>query len=168
MAKLLSYSAESFLPSSLDLPDLAGAAKGCRGCPLYRFATQTVFGEGPPDARVMLVGEQPGDAEDVAGRPFVGPAGRLLDKALAAAGVDRSQTYVTNAVKHFKFVQRGKRRLHQKPLSSEIIACRPWLEAEAGAVKPEIIVCLGSTAAQAVIGRNVKVLAERGRLLTHQ
>jgi len=138
------------------------AAKGCRACHLYKHATQTVFGEGPARARIMMVGEQPGDAEDLAGRPFVGPAGQLLDRALAEAGIDRTIVYVTNAVKHFKFEPRGKRRIHKKPGSAEIGACRPWLETEIALVKPRILVCLGATAAQALLGRAVKVTAQRG------
>ncbi len=167
MAKKQPDSAARFIPASHELSVLAQAAKGCQGCELYKFATQTVFGEGPSRARVMMVGEQPGDSEDLAGKPFVGPAGRLLDEAMVEAGVDRQQVYITNAVKHFKFVERGKRRLHQKPAGPEISACRPWLEAEVAALKPEILVCLGGTAAQSVMGRAVKVLTERGKLLTH-
>ena len=167
MAKQQPDSAARFVPRSQELPVLAQAAKGCQGCALFQFATQTVFGEGPGNARVVLVGEQPGDYEDRAGAPFVGPAGRILDQALEEAGVDRSLVYVTNAVKHFKFVDRGKRRLHQKPGGIEISACRPWLEAEVSAIKPELIVCMGGTAAQSVMGRAVKVLTERGKLLPH-
>jgi len=138
------------------------AARGCRACHLYQHATQTVFGEGPVRAPIMMVGEQPGDAEDLAGHPFVGPAGKLLDRALAEAGIDRQIVYLTNAVKHFKFEPRGKRRIHKKPDSAEIGACRPWLEAEIALVKPRILVCLGATAAQALLGRAVKVTAQRG------
>src|SRR3954469_8842675 len=140
--------AAAFLPPKRDLGALQQAADGCRGCPLYENATQTVFGEGPPDARVVLVGEQPGDKEDVAGEPFVGPAGQLLDRALVDAGIDRGATYVTNIVKHFKWTPRGKRRIHQKPNAEEIKACWPWLEAEVHAIEPDIVVCLGATAAQ--------------------
>ncbi|MDX2150376.1 MAG: UdgX family uracil-DNA binding protein [Bryobacteraceae bacterium] len=160
-------SAREFVPPAAALPELAGASQRCEGCDLFRAATQTVFGEGPPRARVVMVGEQPGDEEDVKGRPFVGPAGRLLDKALAEAGVDRSLVYVTNAVKHFKFEERGKRRIHKKPSGTEISACRPWLEAELEAIRPELIVCLGSTAAQALAGRDVRIGADRGRFLDH-
>ncbi len=137
-------------------------AKGCRACHLYRNATQTVFGEGPRKADVMLVGEQPGDAEDLAGHPFVGPAGKLLDRALAEAGIDRRTVYVTNVVKHFKFEQRGKRRIHAKPNGGEIAACRPWLETEIALVKPRVLVCLGATAAQALLGKTFKVSQQRG------
>ena len=168
MAKAQPDSAARFVPASRDLPVLSQAAKGCQGCPLFQFATQTVFGEGPPSARVILVGEQPGDSEDRAGHPFVGPAGRLLDQALDEAGVNRKEVYITNAVKHFKFVQRGKLRLHQKPGGLEISACRPWLEAEVAAIHPQLIVCLGGTAAQSVMGRAVKVLTERGTLMPHR
>lgn len=168
MAKKHVESAASFVPATRDLHVLAEAARGCRGCDLYKYATQTVFGEGPAHARVIMVGEQPGDSEDLAGHPFIGPAGRLLDQAMDEAGVDRKEVYVTNAVKHFKFVERGKRRLHQKPAGLEISACRPWLEAEITALKPDVLVCLGGTAAQSVMGRAVKVLTERGKLLKHQ
>lgn len=146
---------------------LAEAARGCEGCPLYLPATQTVFGEGPRDARVMLVGEQPGDQEDVAGHPFVGPAGKMLDRALADAGVDRRMVYVTNAVKHFKFEARGKRRIHSKPSGVEVNACLPWLEAEIQAVKPGLVVCLGATAGQALMGRDFRVTRDRGVILEH-
>jgi uracil-DNA glycosylase len=144
---------------------LREAAAGCTACPLYRNATQTVFGEGPQGAVVMLVGEQPGDAEDLAGHPFVGPAGKLLDRCLAEAGIDRSRTYVTNAVKHFKWVPRGTRRIHSKPGAVEIEACSPWLEAELAAVAPRIIVALGATAAQALFGKAFRVTRDRGRLV---
>ena len=137
-------------------------AADCRNCELWKRATQTVFGEGPSRARVMLVGEQPGDEEDLSGRPFVGPAGRLLDQALVEAGLDRAQLYVTNAVKHFKWVAKGKRRLHEKPRLSEIEACHPWMEGEVAALKPQLIVCLGATAAQAVISRAFRVTRDRG------
>jgi DNA polymerase len=167
MAKKQPDSAARFVPASSSLPMLAEASKGCQGCPLFQFATQTVFGEGPENARVVLVGEQPGDSEDRAGHPFVGPAGRLLDQALEEAGVDRGAVYITNAVKHFKFIERGKRRLHQKPGGIEISACRPWLEAEVSAIQPSLIVCMGGTAAQSVMGRAVKVLTERGKLVPH-
>jgi DNA polymerase len=161
-------SAARFVPHSDNLERLSRAAKGCEGCSLYRNATQTVFGEGPAHARVILVGEQPGNEEDREGLPFVGPAGRVLNQALEEAEVDRSALYVTNAVKHFKFEPRGKRRLHKKPSAPEISACRPWLEAEIAAIHPELIVCLGATAARSVFGREVKVTAERGELRPHQ
>ena len=160
-------SAAAFVPDSANLEQLGNAAKACRGCDLYRNATQTVFGEGRAKARVILVGEQPGDEEDQKGRPFIGPAGRLLNKALEEAGVDRSVLYVTNAVKHFKFEPRGKRRIHKKPSGPEITACRPWLAAEVAAIQPELIVCLGATAARSVYGRDVKVTVERGELHPH-
>src|SRR5438105_2378042 len=142
------------------------AAKGCEACHLYKRATQTVFGEGPKDAPIMLVGEQPGDYEDVAGKPFVGPAGKIMDRALEEAGIDRSHVYVTNAVKHFKWEPRGKRRIHKKPNSREIAACRPWLEAELRLVKPKLLVCLGATAAQAIFGPSFRVTRERGKVLS--
>jgi DNA polymerase len=151
--------------TSKDLDALRQAAAGCTNCDLYRHATQTVFGEGPEAARVMLLGEQPGDKEDKAGHPFVGPAGRLLDEALDRAGIDRSQVYVTNVVKHFKFTSRGKARIHQKPNAAEQAACRPWLEGELAAVRPEVVVCLGATAAQAILGRQFRVTQQRGQLL---
>jgi uracil-DNA glycosylase len=155
--------ARPFLPQALSLPALRRAALRCEGCSLYQRATQTVFGEGPEDARVVLVGEQPGDKEDLQGKPFVGAAGKLLDRALEDAGVDRSEVYVTNAVKHFKWEPRGKRRIHKKPSALEINACRPWLEAEIEVVKPEVIVCLGATAAQSLLGRAFRVTADRGK-----
>jgi uracil-DNA glycosylase family protein len=148
-----------------DLDALREAAAGCTACPLHLLGTQTVFGEGPATARLMLVGEQPGDQEDRAGKPFVGPAGKLLDEALEAAGIDRSRVYVTNAVKHFKWVQRGKRRIHSKPGAREIQACHPWLDAEITALKPEVIVCLGATAAQALLGRDFRVSRQRGEFI---
>jgi uracil-DNA glycosylase len=144
---------------------LREAAAGCTACPLYRNATQTVFGEGPQGAVVMLVGEQPGDTEDLAGHPFVGPAGKLLDRCLAEAGIDRARTYVTNAVKHFKWVPRGTRRIHSKPGAVEIEACFPWLEAELAVVAPRIVVALGATAAQALFGKAFRVTRDRGRLV---
>ena len=137
-----------------DIGSLREEAAECRACPLYKDATQTVFGEGPPTARIMLVGEQPGDKEDLAGKPFVGPAGQMLDRALEEAGIDRSQVYVTNAVKHFKFVPRGKIRLHQKPNTAEIKACQPWYKQELAAIKPELVVAMGATAAQSVLGKD--------------
>jgi uracil-DNA glycosylase len=157
--------AAAFLPDKHTLPALREAVQGCRGCDLYRNATQAVFGEGAGHAEVMLVGEQPGDKEDLAGRPFVGPAGQLLDRALEDAGIERTQTYVTNAVKHFKWQARGKRRIHQKPSWSESVACRPWLEAELAAVTPRVVVCLGATAAQSLLGRDFRVTQHRGELL---
>jgi DNA polymerase len=145
------------------LQELAREAAGCRACPLWKNATQTVFGEGPDDARVLIVGEQPGDAEDREGHPFVGPAGRLLDEALVEAGLDRAQIYVTNAVKHFKWVARGKRRLHERPNAREIRACRPWLEAEIAALEPTAILCLGATAAASLLGGSFRVTKSRGQ-----
>ena len=144
---------------------LREAAQCCRACDLYKTGTQTVFGEGAEHARVMFVGEQPGDREDREGKPFVGPAGRILDDALAAAGIDRNEAYVTNAVKHFKWKPQGKRRLHQKPNAAEINACRPWLDAELAVVKPEILVLLGATAAQALLGRDFRVTQQRGQFI---
>ena len=156
-------SAAEYLPSSLSLSALRAAAAGCRACPLWRAATQTVFGEGLKRSDVMFVGEQPGDREDREGRPFVGPAGRLFDEALEEAGIDRTRVYVTNVVKHFKWQARGKRRIHAKPAWSEIAACRPWLDAELAVVQPQVLVCLGATAAQALLGRQFRVTKERGR-----
>jgi uracil-DNA glycosylase family protein len=158
-------SAVDFLPERVSLTALREAARGCTACPLWRTGTQTVFGEGLKRAKLMLVGEQPGDKEDVAGRPFVGPAGRLLDEALAEAGIERSEAYLTNVVKHFKWEPRGKRRIHQKPNWGEIAACRPWLEAELAVVSPLVLVCLGATAAQALLGRELRVTRDRGKLL---
>ncbi len=154
--------AADFLPQRISLPALRDAVRDCRGCELYRRATQAVLGEGDPRARAMLVGEQPGDDEDLVGRPFVGPAGRLLDRTLEAAGIARADVYVTNAVKHFKWIPRGKKRLHQKPGSAEVEACKPWLEAELALVKPEVLVLLGATAAQSLLGRGFKVTRARG------
>ena len=147
------------------LDSLREQASTCRACPLWKDATQTVFGEGPPHARLMLVGEQPGDKEDLAGHPFVGPAGQMLDRALEEAGIDRATVYVTNAVKHFKFFPRGKFRLHQKPTTPEIKACRPWYERELAAIKPELVVALGATAAQCVFGKTTPINKNRGRLI---
>ena len=161
----LDVGAEPFVPERRTLPALREAVQGCRGCDLYRNATQAVFGEGARHAEVLFVGEQPGDKEDLAGKPFVGPAGQLLDRALGEAGIDRSQTYVTNAVKHFKWQARGKRRIHQKPNWSEVTACRPWLDAELDAVQPSVVVCLGATAAQSLLGRDFRVTQNRGKLL---
>jgi uracil-DNA glycosylase len=155
-------SAAEFLPERLTLSTLREAADGCRGCHLWENATQTVFGEGRKDAQVMLVGEQPGDQEDLAGAPFVGPAGRMLDRALEEAGIDRSLAYVTNAVKHFKWQARGKRRIHAKPAWSELSACRPWLDAELAVVAPRVLVCLGATAAQSLLGKDFRVTKSRG------
>jgi uracil-DNA glycosylase len=158
-------SAADFLPNRLTLDALREAAAGCRGCHLWQVGTQTVFGEGAPAAGAMFVGEQPGDQEDRAGKPFVGPAGRVFDEALETAGIDRNTVYVTNAVKHFKWQARGKRRIHQKPNWTEMTACRPWLEAELEAVKPRVLVLLGATAAQSLLGRQFRVTQHRGELL---
>ena len=158
-------SAADFLPPRLTLPALREAVQGCRGCRLYKNATQAVFGEGTRNAAVMLVGEQPGDQEDKAGRPFVGPAGQLLDRALEEAGIDRSSAYVSNAVKHFKWEARGKRRIHAKPSWSEVAACRPWLEAELAVVKPKVLVLLGAVAAQGLLGKQFRVTKQRGELV---
>ena len=166
MRKPLETSAADFLPTSRALPVLEKASKSCRGCELWKKGTQTVFGEGASRAEVMLVGEQPGDKEDLSGKPFVGPAGALLDKALVAAGIDREKVYVTNAVKHFNWEPRGKRRIHKKPNAMHIAACRPWLDAEIEAVKPRVVVCLGATAAQALLGRTFKVTQRRGELIS--
>ena len=157
--------ATPFLPERRTLKDLREAAAGCRGCHLWRNATQTVFGEGLKKSRVMLVGEQPGDREDRAGEPFVGPAGRELDRALEVAGIVRSEAYVTNAVKHFKFEERGRRRIHQTPKKFEIDACKPWLEEEVRVVQPEALVLLGATAAKAILGASFRVTRQRGELL---
>jgi uracil-DNA glycosylase len=162
MRKKPSESAADLIPDRPTMPAVRDAAKDCTACDLYKRGTQTVFGEGSRHAELMLVGEQPGDAEDLAGRPFVGPAGRVLDKALEEAGIDRSKVYVTNVVKHFKWEPRGKRRIHKKPNAAEIGACRPWLDTEIQLVKPRAIVCLGATAAQALLGRQFKVTAHRG------
>jgi len=158
-------SAAELLPNDPDLDRLREAAAECTACPLYKNATQTVFGEGPERAVIMFVGEQPGDSEDLAGHPFVGPAGKLLDRCMKAAGIDRGRAYVTNAVKHFKWVPRGTRRIHSKPNSMEIAACFPWLEAEIAAVKPRLVVALGATAAQALFGKAFRVTRYRGKLL---
>src|SRR5258705_6473425 len=158
--------AAPLIPENPTIPKLREAAANCRACDLWKLGTQTVFGEGDPKARVMLVGEQPGDQEDIQGRPFVGPAGRILDKALEEAGIDRKEVYVTNVVKHFKWEPRGKRRIHQKPNSREIAACRPWLEAELRLVKPKLLVCLGATAAQTIFGASFRVTRERGKVLS--
>jgi uracil-DNA glycosylase len=160
-------SAAEFVPDTHDLAQLADAAHGCKGCDLYINATQTVFGEGSRKADIMLVGEQPGDQEDKAGAPFVGPAGRLLDKALEAADIDRKRTYVTNAVKHFKFTlpERGKRRIHKTPSRTEVVACRPWLFAEMMSVHPDVVVLLGATAAKSLMGNDFRLTAHRGEAL---
>jgi DNA polymerase len=158
-------SAAALVPARPTLATMREAARGCRACDLWRTGTQTVFGEGAAPAEVMLVGEQPGDQEDQQGRPFVGPAGRLLDRALAEAGIDRTRVYVTNVVKHFKWEPRGTRRIHAKPNAAEIAACRPWLEAEIGLVRPKVLVCLGATAAQALLGKTFKVTQRRGEFV---
>jgi uracil-DNA glycosylase len=157
--------AEEFLPEQMSLSSLEQAAEGCRGCDLWENATQTVFGEGAAKATMMLVGEQPGDREDVEGKPFVGPAGRVLDEGLEAAGIPRASVYVTNAVKHFRWVRRGKRRLHEKPNSQQVRACRPWLEAELKTVRPRLLVLMGATAAQSVLGPTFRVTQHRGQRL---
>ncbi|WP_433607464.1 UdgX family uracil-DNA binding protein [Prescottella agglutinans] len=162
-----STGAQEFVPESASVPKLREAARDCRGCGLYRAATQTVFGAGSAAADLMLVGEQPGDVEDRAGTPFVGPAGKLLMRATAEAGIDRRRIYVTNAVKHFKFVraERGKRRIHRKPGRTEVVACRPWLIAEIEAVRPTVVLCLGATAAQSLLGPSFRLTAHRGEAL---
>lgn len=159
--------AEAFVPERKTFPTLRLAIQSCEGCDLFQHATQAVFGEGPASAQFILVGEQPGNEEDLQGRPFVGPAGRILDKALDEAGIDRTEVYVTNAVKHFKFEERGKRRLHKKPSSSEVAACTPWLRLEVQLVKPRVIVCLGATAAQALLGNKFRLTRERGNPIAH-
>jgi uracil-DNA glycosylase len=165
MARQLSLdeTAAPLVPDRPSLTKLREAASGCTACDLYKTGTQTVFGEGARSAGAMFVGEQPGDQEDKAGRPFVGPAGKLFDQALEDAGIDRTQVYVTNVVKHFKWRARGKRRIHQKPNWAEIAACRPWLEAELAVVAPRVLVCLGATAAQALLGRQFRVTQQRGK-----
>ena len=168
MATSQKTSAAPFVPPSHNLAELRAAAPSCRGCDLYAHATQVVFGTGPEDSRVVMVGEQPGDEEDQKGLPFVGPAGRLLSKAMHEAGLDRERIYVTNAVKHFKFVERGKRRIHAKPTGIEISACKPWLEAELTTIEPELVVCLGATAAQSLMGRDFRVTADRGKFFPHR
>jgi uracil-DNA glycosylase len=161
-------SAIPWVPATHELARLRAAAPGCKGCDLYQHATQVVFGEGPPDSKVVMVGEQPGDEEDIQGHPFVGPAGRLLNKAMHEAELDREKIYVTNAVKHFKFtLERGKRRIHSKPSGMQISACKPWLEAELDAIKPDLVVCLGATAAQALMGRDFRITAHRGEFYPH-
>ena len=163
MAKRLTRISAAPIPDKPTLPALRAAAAGCKACHLWKLGTQTVFGEGKATALVMMVGEQPGDKEDLQGRPFVGPAGAVLDKALAAAGIDRKDVYVTNIVKHFKWEPRGKRRLHKKPNSLEISACRPWLDAEISVVKPQVVVLLGATAAQGILGSQFRVTQQRGQ-----
>lgn len=158
-------SAKDLIPPKPNLSRLRAASRDCRACDLWENATQTVFGEGSRGAKVLFVGEQPGNDEDIEGRPFVGPSGRVLDQALEKAGIDRGEVYVTNVVKHFKWEPRGKRRIHKRPNSAEIEACRPWLEAEIAAVKPDVIVCLGATASQSLLGRQFRVTRERGRLM---
>jgi uracil-DNA glycosylase family protein len=163
--RIASASAPQLFPQAESLDELRDRAKHCKACDLWRNATQTVFGEGAEHPKIMFVGEQPGDQEDLQGRPFVGPAGKLLDSALQESGVDREKTYITNAVKHFKWEPRGKRRIHKKPSGSEIASCRPWLNAEIAALQPEVIVCLGATAAQALLGRDFRVTQHRGELV---
>jgi uracil-DNA glycosylase len=158
------YIHEAPVPETSSLRTLRAAAAECQACPLYRNATQVVFGEGLRDAKIVFIGEQPGDQEDLAGKPFIGPAGKLLDRALEEAGIDRGACYVTNAVKHFKWQAKGKKRLHAKPNSAEIGACAPWWKAELRILQPEFLVCLGATAGRAVFGRTIKVLSERGQL----
>jgi uracil-DNA glycosylase len=160
------YARPATPPDSTSWSTVCDAAQHCTACHLYKHATQTVFGEGPKTAPIMLVGEQPGDYEDVAGKPFVGPAGKIMDRALEEAGIDRKQVYVTNAVKHFKWEPRGKRRIHKKPNSREIAACRPWLEAELRIVRPALIVAMGATAAQTIFGPSFRVTRERGKVLS--
>ena|SRR5438105_11209872 len=159
--------AQALVPHHASLAEVRSAASVCKACDLWKNATQTVFGEGKPRGSVMLVGEQPGDREDLAGKPFVGPAGRLLDEALAEAGIDREEVYVTNIVKHFRWViaERGKRRIHKKPSASQISACRPWFDAEIALVRPQVVVCLGATAAQSLLGKSFSVMRERGKLI---
>lgn len=163
-------SAADFIPPRATLSTLRDASRGCRGCHLYRLGTQTVFGAGPRRARLLIVGEQPGDVEDREGKPFVGPSGALLDRALAQAGLARDEVYVTNAVKHFKWErgETGKRRIHKQPIAAEVRACRPWLEHEIALVHPDVIVCLGATAAQSLLGRDFRVTAQRGRAITSE
>src|SRR5919204_2679323 len=161
----LDETAAPLVPETKSLPKLRAAAAECKACELWKTGTQTVFGEGERTAEIVFVGEQPGDKEDLAGRPFVGPAGRVLDEALEAAGIDRSLAYVTNAVKHFKWTARGKRRIHQKPNAAEMTACRPWLEAELAVVRPKVLVALGATAAQSLLGKDFRVTQHRGELV---
>jgi DNA polymerase len=165
MARRASHTAAELIPPTAGLDELRRRAARCTACPLYANATQTVFGEGPAHAPLMLVGETPGDHEDLEGRPFVGPAGHLLDRCLAEAGIERQKAYVSNVVKHFKWTPRGKRRMHSKPNAMEIRACRPWLDAEIAAVKPKVLMCLGATAARALLGPDFSVTRGRGRLV---
>ena len=165
MKAQLERSALDFFPEEIDYRSLREASATCMGCDLYKLGTQTVFGEGKLPAKLMFVGEQPGDEEDIEGRPFVGPAGRLFDKALAEAGIEREKAYVTNVVKHFKWTPRGKRRIHEKPNAAEVRACEPWLAAELEVVKPKVLVCLGATAAQALLGKDFRVTKMRGQWL---
>lgn len=159
--------AAGFIPAGAGLSEMRRAVQACRGCDLYKFATRAVFGEGHTHSRIAMVGEQPGDEEDKLGHPFVGPAGRILDRALEEAGIDRSLVYLSNAVKHFKFEERGKRRIHKRPLESEIVVCRPWLETELALIRPEVIVCLGATATRSILGKNYHLTAERGKFVAH-
>lgn len=164
-SKAQKTSAADFLPIQHDLESLRNAASRCRGCELYKNATQTVFGEGRKSSSILFVGEQPGDQEDLSGKPFVGPAGKLLDACMEEAGIDRKAAYVTNAVKHFKWEPRGKRRIHKKPTMREMNACRPWLDAEVGEIRPRLIVCLGATAAQSLLGAEFRVTQNRGKVI---
>jgi uracil-DNA glycosylase family protein len=165
VAKKENHSAAPLIPERRTLPSLRGAAANCKACDLWKRGTQTVFGEGSPRAKVLFVGEQPGNDEDLQGRPFVGPAGKLLDKVLVEAGINRDDVYVTNAVKHFKWVRQGKRRIHKKPRLAEIAACKPWLEAEIELIKPRVIVCLGASAAQVLLGSDFRVTQRRGEFI---
>ena len=165
MQKEQQTSAAEFLPERRDLESLRAAARACEGCDLYKNATQTVFGEGAENANIIFVGEQPGDMEDLQGHPFVGPAGKMLDKALAEARIARDEVYITNAVKHFRWIQRGKRRLHQKPAVRQIVACKPWLESEMASIHPKLVVCLGASAAQSILGRVLPIGQARGKFL---
>jgi uracil-DNA glycosylase len=165
MAKRVLTKQLDLIPTKATLEELRKAAQTCKNCALWKLGTQTVFGEGAPHSKLVLVGEQPGDQEDLAGKPFIGPAGKLLDRALVEAGIDRKKVYVTNAVKHFKWEPRGKRRIHKKPNAAEIAACRPWLDAEIAAIRPAVIVCLGATAAQALLGKDFRVTQQRGEFI---
>ena len=167
MAERQETSAAKWVPETQDLRTLQDAARACQGCELYKRATQVVFGEGPPDAKLVMIGEQPGDEEDRKGHPFVGPAERVLDKAIREAGLEREKIYVTNAVKHFKFEQRGKRRIHSKPSAAEVRACRPWLQAELALIEPEITVCLGVAAVQSLLGPGFRLTEQRGIFFPH-